>query len=144
VNAFVFKEMFLATMVDAMKVFFITISISYKAAPVEFHLKIELSAIELVLFAGEARVGAPAIVVVKLQTADHSLFVDELFAFTLQKYLVLAVRPVKLRELVVTIFFAETRFANATTPAVCRFAPVCHLSCLLCLTSYVLHLTSVF
>ena len=76
--------MFLATMVDAVKVFFVAISISYKGAPVEFHLKTELSATELVLFAGEARVGAPAIAVVKLQTEDHSLLVTALFAFTLQ------------------------------------------------------------
>ena len=76
--------MFLATMVDAMKVFFVAISISYNGAPVEFHLKSELSATELLLFAGEAWVGATAIAVVKLQTEDQSLLVDELFAFTLQ------------------------------------------------------------
>ena len=115
VNEFVFSEYLLAIIVDEVKDVLVDISISYKGAPVEFHLKTELSATEVALLAGEARVGAPAIAVVKLQTADQLLLVDELFAFTLQKYLAPAVSPVKLRELVVTIFFAETRFANVTS-----------------------------
>ena len=64
-------------------VFFVAIAISYKGAPVEGHLKIELSATEPALFAGEPKTGA-VMAVVNDQVADQSLLADGLFAFTLQ------------------------------------------------------------
>ena len=84
VNEFVFNAIFFDTIVVDAKVFLVAISISYNAAPVEDHLKIELSATELALFAGERSVGAPAIAVVKLHTDDQLLLATSLFAFTLQ------------------------------------------------------------